>query len=122
MKNLLPQEMQIRYLFPVIRKEIALQLQNEGLKQKEISETMGLTEAAVSQYLNNKRGNELKLTSKEKKIIKDSIKELTTKKARITEYLIKISKKIGISKKLCEIHHSLEDLPHDCKLCKKIFN
>jgi hypothetical protein len=43
---------------PVIRKEIAeSMISNFGLNQKEAAEKLGMTPAAVSQYLSKKRGN-----------------------------------------------------------------
>jgi len=43
---------------PVIRKEIAeSMITNFGLNQKEAAEKLGVTPAAVCQYLSNKRGN-----------------------------------------------------------------
>jgi len=43
---------------PVIRKEIAENMiTNFGLNQKEAAEKLGVTPAAISQYLSNKRGN-----------------------------------------------------------------
>ena len=42
---------------PVIRKEIAESMtKNFGLNQKETAEKLGITPAAVSQYLSKKRG------------------------------------------------------------------
>jgi uncharacterized protein len=43
---------------PVIRKEIAeTMITNFGLNQKEAAEKLGITPAAVCQYLSHKRGN-----------------------------------------------------------------
>lgn len=42
---------------PIIRKEIVKSLINNfGLNQKEVAEVLGLTPAAISQYLSRKRG------------------------------------------------------------------
>jgi len=43
---------------PVIRKEIAVSMINDyGLNQKETAEKLGITPAAVCQYLSKKRGS-----------------------------------------------------------------
>ena len=43
---------------PVIRKEIAVSMINDfGLSQKETAEKLGITPAAVCQYLSKKRGS-----------------------------------------------------------------
>ncbi len=44
-------------LLPAIRRELAISLINEQkLSQKEVAERLGLSEAAVSRYINGKRG------------------------------------------------------------------
>ena len=54
---------------PVIRKEIAeCMITNFGLNQKEAAEKLGLTPAAICQYLGHKRGN---ITIEDKEIIKE---------------------------------------------------
>ena len=55
--NQLPCEKIIWYGIPVIRRELAFSLINQfGLSQKEAAEKLGITPAAVSQYLSKKRG------------------------------------------------------------------
>lgn len=44
-------------LLPSIRAELVREMKRLGVKQNEIAERMGLTPAAVSQYLKGKRGN-----------------------------------------------------------------
>ncbi|MBN1860684.1 MAG: hypothetical protein JW840_04395 [Candidatus Thermoplasmatota archaeon] len=54
---------------PVIRKEIAeCMITNFGLNQKEAAEKLGLTPAAICQYLGHKRGN---ITIDDQEIIKE---------------------------------------------------
>ena len=43
-------------ILPGIRKKLAEELLNLGLKQKEVAEKIGVSSAAISQYLSNKRG------------------------------------------------------------------
>jgi len=54
---------------PVIRKEIAeSMITNFGLNQKEVAEKLGITPAAVCQYLSHKRGN---ITIDDQELIKE---------------------------------------------------
>ena len=65
---------------PVIRKEIAESMtKNFGLNQKETAEKLGITPAAVSQYLSKKRG-------KTKIIDQDILIEINTTVERIIMY------------------------------------
>ena len=62
---------------PAIRKEIAASMINDfGLSQKETAEKLGITPAAVCQYLSKKRGK-IELTDSDVKIeIKESAKAI----------------------------------------------
>ena len=52
----MPQEIEVRYIIPSIRKEIAKGLVLKGYKQKEIAGLLEVTPAAISQYMKEKRG------------------------------------------------------------------
>ena len=53
----IPCEIVTWYVLPVIRQEIAMLLvKNHGVSQKEAASLLGVTDAAVSQYLSKKRG------------------------------------------------------------------
>lgn len=52
----MPCQKVIWYLLPALRREIAKTMVELGKKQNEIADKLGVTEAAVSQYINDKRG------------------------------------------------------------------
>ncbi|RLF30570.1 MAG: transcriptional regulator [Thermoplasmata archaeon] len=53
-----PCEQILWYIIPAIRKEIAKNLiEKHGLSQKKVADILGVTPAAISQYLSRKRGN-----------------------------------------------------------------
>ena len=54
-KLIFPQEIEVWYILPAIRKKVALKLVKRGLSQKKVADIMGVTEAAVSQYKKSKR-------------------------------------------------------------------
>ncbi len=54
-----PCEIVVWYLIPGIRSVLAKELFSLGMKQKEISAVLDITQPAVSQYLSDKRGNEV---------------------------------------------------------------
>jgi predicted transcriptional regulator len=67
-------EENVWYLLPLIRKEFAKSLiKDHGLTQRKAAEKLGITEAAVSQYVSKKRGDS-KVTNK---MICREIKEST---------------------------------------------
>ena len=58
MKDKIPCEIITWYVLPVIRRELAMMLvKNHHMSQKEAANLLGVTDAAVSQYLSKKRGN-----------------------------------------------------------------
>jgi predicted transcriptional regulator len=69
----MPQEIVVWYLLPALRKELVIELKNFKLSQKDIAQKLNITEAAISQYMHNKRAsNHIKLTDVLKKEIKKS--------------------------------------------------
>jgi len=84
------------YLLPLIRKEFAKSLiKDHGLTQRKAAEKLGITEAAVSQYVSKKRGD-LKVTDvgirreiKEstRRIIEGDIQVMKTETCRICHLL-----------------------------------
>jgi len=79
----LPQEIEVWYIIPTIRREIARNLVKKGMIMEKAGEILGVTKAAISQYLSKKRADRVKLTGRIKKEIKNSadIIEKDNKKA-----------------------------------------
>jgi predicted transcriptional regulator len=79
---------------PVIRKEIAeTMITNFGLNQKEAAEKLGITPAAVCQYLSHKRGN-IKIDDQEltKEITLSAERILNNSDANVVEETCRICK------------------------------
>ena len=71
----LPQEIEVWYIIPAIRKELAKVLTEKyKLTFEKAGQILGVSKSAISQYLKNKRANKIKLTEKIKKEIIKSAK------------------------------------------------
>jgi len=71
----LPQEIEVWYIIPAIRKELAKVLtEKHKLTFEKTGNILGVSKAAISQYLNNKRASKVKLPGKIKKEIEKSAK------------------------------------------------
>ena len=104
---LLPQEIEVWYIIPAVRKEFARLLTKEhGLSYEKAGNALGISKAAVSQYLSNKRANKVCLDAKTKREIKKSA-DLINKNPRIA--MIEIQ---GILKFMKDNHCS-------CNVCKQ---
>jgi|WetSurMetagenome_2_1015567.scaffolds.fasta_scaffold1100895_2 uncharacterized protein len=72
----LPCEQALWYVLPQIRADIARELVKGGMSQKEAAEKLGITPAAVSQYLSKKRAGKIKLPKDYRSLIEAAVKEI----------------------------------------------
>jgi len=115
-KILLPQEIEVFYIIPTIRKYIAISLKKQGLKQKDIADIMMINTSAISQYSSTKRGNKIKLNSKIQKEIENSCKNIKDPMTYIKETQ-KILRYIR-ENFICDIHKQISKVPKECKSCQ----
>ncbi|MFH0752551.1 MAG: helix-turn-helix domain-containing protein [archaeon] len=113
-----PQEVEVWYVLPALRKALAEEMLKLGLKQKEIAEKLHVTGAAISQYLKSKRAANIKFPQKIRKAIQISAKSIAKSDAVMaeTQKLCTLIRKHGL---LCKIHkrHTKCDLKK-CEVCK----
>ena len=116
--KIIPQEIEFWYLIPAIRRELAkIFISDFGMSQRQVSETLGITESAISQYIKSKRGNELHFNRNEYEKIKETAEEIFNK-GNANENLYKLCTKLRACESLC-IFHKKQDksLPKNCDLC-----
>jgi predicted transcriptional regulator len=115
MKFMQPQEMEVWYILPAIRKELCLALKRKGLSQKEAAAKLGLTEAAISQYIKGKRGA-IDVSEFSKEFDKAAGRML--KGSHVVEEVQKILDLIKVSGFFCKLHCELDSsLPKSCNFC-----
>jgi len=88
-------EIIVQYVLPAIRAEMAIQMQKQGISQINIAKVLGVTPAAVNQYLRSKRGaaeqdNEIL------KIIDEFIDEYKTNPDALGEHLCEVCNRIKL--------------------------
>jgi predicted transcriptional regulator len=69
-------EIVVWYVLPVLRSEIAKALVKQGKSQREVAKLLGLTDAAISQYLKDKRGKAEWLDAEVHKMIQQAAKRV----------------------------------------------
>jgi predicted transcriptional regulator len=75
---LLPQEIEVWYIIPAVRKELSKLLTKKyGLSYEKAGGSLGISKAAVSQYLSNKRANKITLNAKTKAEVKKSAEKIS---------------------------------------------
>jgi len=127
---LLPAEIESTKLIPALRAIIAKKLSQEHkIREDEISKMLGVTQAAVSNYIRGTRGDPQliqKLLSEEQvaKMINEIIDGLSSSMAYTPSSLskfISLCNYIKSSLLICDIHHNLES-DIDEKICKECEN
>lgn len=110
------QEIEARYIIPGLRSCLAKAMEKLGLKQVEIADRLGITKAAVNQYLKDKRGSEIKFSEKIRKEVQKSAKNIKNIKDSIREiqYLLNLTRK---EKVVCQVHKSLDKEFSNCNVC-----
>lgn len=114
-----PQEIEVWYILPSLRKKLAKDLVSLGMKQKEVASTLGITEAAVSQYFKSKRAKDIEFNKKIKDSIKISAQRIYRNKNSYLKEIQDISNLIKKENILCEIHKKYDNLPKKCNICFK---
>lgn len=102
----LPQEIEVWYILPSIRKELAKQLvKTHKLSYEKAGSLLGVSKAAVSQYISNKRANKIVFPGIIKKEIKKSADIITKdgqKAIREIERILTLIKKTKCSCSVCK--------------------
>ena len=114
---LLPSEIEAKSRIPAVRAILAKKLIREySLKEEDVAKDLGITQAAVSNYVRGTRGD-IELISKLESVrevmrmIDDIAKDLSTNKAYTPSTLAKF---VGLCNYMrytliiCDVHHSIE--------------
>lgn len=119
MKLLMPQEIEVWYLLPALRRELVKSLIDDyNLSQKESAHILGVTESAISQYIKNKRASEIVFNNSERKIIKEFAKKILDDRKNFQKYFFQLSQKLRGTKTLCELHKKHDkSLSKNCRIC-----
>ena len=104
---LLPQEIEVWYIIPAVRKELAkLFTRKYEMSYEKAGGILGISKAAVSQYLSNKRANKIKLTPEVKKEVAKSAK------------IVAENSKLALGE-MQRILKFMKDHKCSCDVCKK---
>ncbi len=111
-----PQEIEVWYVIPAIRREMVLEFRKRKVSQKAAAGLLGLTEAAVSQYMKGKRGTDVSFSPVMKAEIRKSV-DAIQEGASVMEEIHKMTvlcKKNGV---LCRLHRKMGNVPKECTIC-----
>lgn len=114
---MLPQEIEVWYVLPALRCQMAKAFLEDGLSQKQTAGKLGVTEAAISQYVHSKRAQNVTFSDAFKAKIKAACQNITNGRQTTYEAVQYLVKDFKESKQLCTLHHALEGVPKDCDIC-----
>ena len=123
----IPCELVVWYVLPTIRREVAKELvENHKMSQAEVARRFGVTDAAISQYLKKKRGDnplidENPQHAKFMEEVRNSAKRIALEGAEFASEICNIClivKRIGMLAKIYEVQMGCE--PPACACDPKI--
>ena len=115
-----PCEIVVWYVIPAIRSELAKELLNLGMKQKDVSELMDITQPAVSQYITDKRGSGIKLDERVRGMIHAFARKLSDREATKPHSIsttCKICNNVEVDDVLEQLNIDKSHLGEDCQSC-----
>ena len=126
---LLPSEIESKSLIPALRVMIAKKLAAEFyLKEDSIAKMLGVTQAAVSNYVRGTRGDmelvaKLNNVPEVMRMVDDIVKDLAANKAYTPSSMAKFIELCNYMRQsllICDVHHALEnDIDEGvCKTCE----
>lgn len=113
-----PQEVEVYIVLPAIRRELSQRLKKMGLGQKEIAKKLGVTDAAISQYLSDKCGQaEVEFPKGMDKGFERAAKSLKDG-APMRSEIQSLLKLVMDSQFTCKVHKKVcRSVPAGCAVC-----
>lgn len=108
-----PQEVEVFYVLPTLRRHFAEYLEESGIKQKDIASILGVTPASVSQY-SKKRGHKVDFPPEILTEVKQSAAQIKDRFTYIqeTQRLLALLRKSCV---MCTIHKQFSSVPENCE-------
>jgi len=113
----MPQEIMTWYLLPAIRKDMAEAMLKSGMNQREVARKLGITDAAISQYLSGKRAHDVKLDPNVRRLISLSARKVIGG-ADVMQEIKLVCEYCTTKLVLCRLHRA-HGAPRKCDLCFK---
>lgn len=116
----LPCEIAIWYVLPVVRSELAKELSKAGMAQRRVALFLGVSEAAVSQYIKGKRGRGMRMGTMAKSAVKNLADEILHGNLTKEQVAKRICNVCVVAKKeetACKVHKDKFGAPPECQLC-----
>lgn len=116
----LPQEIEVWYVLPALRREFAnVLIKEHKLSQKKVAGLLQITEAAVSQYISGKRAGKVKFDMDVLAEVRKSAKRVVKGDVPLFTELERISKHLTVKQVVCEMCRTSNVELGECSVCFK---
>lgn len=123
-----PCELVVQYVLPAFRSLVARELiENHHLSQTAAADRLGTTQAAVSYYIDAKRGDKimkkLETVPAVRKVAQEVAEGIASGKFSFTDAMTKFCElcvALRNSDVICDMHHDRATLPEFCSVCRSI--
>ena len=113
-----PQEVEVSYNLPANRRELSIEFKRLGKSQREIAKLLGVTDAAVSQYISAKRASDVAFPDDLKSKIQAAAPRITSPQSMVRE-IQAILQQSKDDRFICRMHEQVSDVPQGCDVCFK---
>ncbi len=116
MRLLHPQELKSLYVLPAVRRAFAVALKKKGIDQTRIAKLLGVTPAAVTNYLQSKRASSTKLSAgvvKRVNALADSATSFDDVRAGTHDIILNAWE----SKNVCGVCNTVNKTKSSCTTC-----
>jgi uncharacterized protein len=114
-----PQEIEVWYIIPAVRRELARLLVEKGLTQRQVAKKLDVTEAAVSQYLSNKRGTSIQYPAAVTTQLRAASERIAHAEhpENVRKEILELCALLKDEKIICDIHKKNATVKDGCALC-----
>jgi predicted transcriptional regulator len=118
-----PCELVVKEILPFLRSAIVKELsESYNMKQTDIANALGITQASVSQYLNVERAKETKFSLEEfsepVRKIAEAVASKKTSRTAVLHSLCELCAEARRSEEFCQIHQHMLNI-EECEICKQ---
>ena len=119
-----PCELAVKEFLPSLRAAIVKELsENYNMKQTDIADALGITQASVSQYLNVERAKEMRFQSIEGfehavKNIAGALASKTSSRKAVLYSICRLCSQLRKSDEFCQVHQDMLNF-EECDICKQ---
>ena len=106
------------YLLPAIRRELAQEMLKSGMRLRAVAQKLGLTDAAVSQYVSGRRAGDVELEPSVRRMIRQTAKKIESGADAMSE-INGICEYCTAKLVVCRLHKA-HGAPRKCDICFKM--